>query len=261
MRGSPGQSRPGLSAEPRPEHKPVSQQLWLIGIVADVAAVLAVLAGSAQNIAVVVGAVTLLLGAVQLATSRGKPVDRWVALAVVGIVAGAVTITAVVSRSWVDRPTHASGSTSAATTTTTSASAKPTTSATEPTTTKSTSAATGVSRMSSDKPILLTGGYTVDLDSQAADWGAKRAGDTSRHDLRYDTYLWAAVDIASATAQATLDDCVRAGYHSYINAEKLVPDAAFCVKTTSGAFARIVITAVDHGSQLTLDVVVWQKQT
>lgn len=253
----------GLRGEPRQEHKPVSQRLWLISIVADVAAVLAVLAGSGQNIAVVVGAVALLLGAVQLATSLGAPVDRWVVLAVVGIVAGAVTITVVVSRSLVDTPTQASGVTSGATTTTTSATAEPTTSEAQPTTTtRPTSAAPAVSRTSGNKPILLTDDYTVDLDSHEPDWGAERVEDSSGgYDLNYSaSYLWAAKDIAPATAQATVDDCVRAGYHSYIGASDLVTDAAFCVKTTSGGYARVVIIAKDSG-QLTLDVVVWQKQT
>lgn len=258
-----GEPRQDLPGEPRQEHKSMSQRLWLLGIVADVAAVLAVLAGSAQNIATVVGLVALMLGAVQLAASLGKPVDRWVVLAVVGIVAGAVTITVVISRSLMDTPTQANGVTSGATTTTDSTTAEPTTSETQPTTTtRSTPATPAVSRASGDKPILLTENYTVDLDSHEPAWGAKRMEDSAGgDDLRYDaSYLWAANDIAPATAQATFDDCVRAGYRSHIGASDLVTDAAFCVKTTRGVYARIVLIAMES-EQLTLDVVVWQKHT
>jgi len=256
----PGEPQQDVPEEPQQEHKSVSQRLWLIGIVADVAAVLTVLAGSARNTAVVVGSVALLLGAVQLVTSRGKPVDRWVLLAVVGIVAGAVTITVVVDRSLVGTPAQASGTTFDTTTTTAATTTKPATSEAHPnTTTKSTSAAPGVSRTSGDKPILLTSGHSVDLDSQEPDWGVQSGATTgSGNDLKYSSgYLGATEEIALVTAQATLDDCVRAGYHDVIGTET---DAAYCVKTNKGAFARIVIIAKDS-AQLTLDVVVWQKQT
>ncbi|MEU4805747.1 hypothetical protein [Actinosynnema sp. NPDC023587] len=246
----------------------MSQRLWLIGIIADVAAVAAVLAGSALNIAVVVGAVALLLGGVQLVTSLGKPVDRWVLLAVAGIVAGAVTITLVVTRS-LDDPAQA-GSTTAGTTTT-SAAAGPTTEATQQSTQQSTQKNTRVepapatpeiSRMSGDHPIHLTDDYALDLDSQESVWIAQpNEGTGSGQDLKYDaSYLWASAGIAPAKAESTFEECLRAGYVGYIGAEDLVTDAAFCVKTNTGAHARIVIRAMKD-QQMTLDVVVWQKPT
>lgn len=255
----------GLPAEPRPDHKPMAQRVWwLVSVIADVAAVLTVFASSAQTIAVVFGVVALLLGLLQLGKSLGKPVDRWVLFAVAGIVAGAVTIAVVTTRSVVERPAQASGGTSGGTTTAGPALAEPTASELPPTTTlRSNSAAPGIRRTSGDKPILLTDGYAVDLDSQEPNWGANRLIDVPGRDLYYSAgTLWADKDLAPATAQATLDDCVRAGYRPHNGNIELANDAAFCVKTTSGAYARIVITAVDsRGNQLTLDVVVWQRPT
>lgn len=238
----------------------MSQRLWLIGIVADVAAVVAVLAGSARTIAVVVGVVALLLGTVQLVTSVGKPVDRWVLLAVAGIVAGAVTVTLVVDRALVDPPAPASGATSG--TTTTSAATQPTTDAVQPTSrSKSAPATPEISRATGDKPIRLTEDYGVDLDSRDPVWIAHPRDGESGQDLYYDaSYLWAPSDIAPVTAEATFEDCQRAGYEGNVGASGFVKDAAFCVKTNTGAHARIVIVAMESG-QATLDIVVWQKPT
>ncbi|MBB5960168.1 hypothetical protein FHS29_006791 [Saccharothrix tamanrassetensis] len=234
----------------------MSQRLWLIGIVADVAAVLAVLAGSTRNIVVVVGAVALLLGTVQLITSRGGPVDKWVFLAVIGIVAGAVTITAVVSRSPADTPPDAGSPTVGGTTRAAELSGP----VVQPTATTA-PAAPVIGRESGPTPLQLTDDHAVDLDSREPDWDADREAVPGKYDLRYDGgYLWTSEEIAPVKPDATPTTCATAGYDDDIPADDLDVGAAFCVKTTGGAVARIVIR--DKGGdpgKLTLDVVVWKK--
>ncbi|WP_190817430.1 DUF308 domain-containing protein [Saccharopolyspora pogona] len=249
--------------EAQPERKAMSKRLWPISILADVAAVVALLMSSTQNVAVVIAAIALLLGVVHLWASFGKPVDRWVVLSVVGIVAGAAMIAVVATRSLLAVPDQASGQatdlphqTSPTTPNPTTPRQPATTSASQ---TSSTSADPAVGRESGDKPIVLTSGYALDLDSAEPLWVAKRTEDSSGHDLENSSgYLYAREDIAVATAQATFEDCVRAGYYSSISSNYLVTGAAFCVKTTTGAYGRIVVRDA-QGSKLVLDVVVWKK--
>ncbi|TDD53936.1 hypothetical protein [Saccharopolyspora elongata] len=109
------------------------------------------------------------------------------------------------------------------------------------------------------QPIVLTGGYALDLDSSDPLWVTKPTKDYSGQDLEYSSgYLYADWHVAPATAKATFEDCVRAGYHSYVNSNYLVTGAAFCVKTSDGNYARIVVRDNQESQQLTLDVVVWK---
>lgn len=229
---------------------------WLlpISLVADVSAVVTVLSGSASTAALVIGVVALLIGAGLVVAKIGKPVDRVVLLAVVGIIAGTAAVTVVTTRALTDVPGQASGATTSSPVTTTQATTTP------PTTSQQTG---GVKRKSEDKPVQLTQGYGVDLDSTELNWGSARTGspDAARHDLKYDgSYLWAAADLAPAKADATLEDCIRAGYKRYANYEEVVPDAVFCVKTNGSSFARVRLVSVDSGDLLQLDVLVWAPQ-
>lgn len=241
----------------------MSQRLWPISILADVAAVVALLMSSTQNVAVVIAAVALLLGVVHLWASFGRPVDRWVVLSVIGIVAGAVLITVVVTRSLLAVPDQPSGQATDLPPRSDSTTAAPTTrqpAATSASPTSSTSADPAVSRETGDKPIVLTSGHALDLDSSEPLWVAKRTGDSSGQDLEYSSgTLYAREDIALTTAQATFEDCVRAGYYSSISTNDVATGDAFCVKTTSGAYGRIVVREAYDPQQLTLDVVVWKK--
>ncbi|MFI0466481.1 hypothetical protein ACH347_20570 [Saccharopolyspora sp. 5N102] len=259
MTWGPGQQPP---QEPQPGRKPMHQRLWPISILADVAAVVALLMSSTQNVAVVIAAVALLLGVVHLWASFGRQMDRWVVLSIIGVVAGAVLITVVATRSLVAVPAPPSGQATELPPQTGPATAAPTTrqpSTTSASPTSSIPVDPAVSRESGDKPIVLTGGYALDLDSSDPLWVTKPTKDYSGQDLEYSSgYLYADWHVAPATAKATFEDCVRAGYHSYVNSNYLVTGAAFCVKTSDGNYARIVVRDNQESQQLTLDVVVWK---
>ncbi|MFB9906955.1 hypothetical protein [Allokutzneria oryzae] len=250
------------------QQKPVSQRLWLVGIIADVAAVVTLVASSTGDVAVVLGLVALLLGTVQLVASFGKPVDRWVVLAVVGIVAGAVTVTVVVTRGVVDTSTKASGSAAVPSTTVPATTAKPSASSTtsEPPSSTTpppvpvTSTKSPAEKRVSNRPVLLTDGYSVDLDSDSLDWGSKRGSVylSEEADLGYDLGSLTAIrDMAPVKPDATFDDCVTAGYRRSSSGAELRPGKAFCVKTTEGAFARVVIIHTDTRDQIAMNVLVW----
>lgn len=251
--------------------KSVSQRLSLIGIVADIAAVLAVLTGPTLNLVLVVGLVALVLGVVQLTTSLGKVVDRWVLLAVVGIAAGATTVAVVVSRSLMDVPASAGDATAVAASTTESAIA-PTPSTSVPATTTATSSSAsaaeptpststtsgGIRRESGDEPVVLPTGQSIDLDSSQPDWGqsAFRPG----NDLQYSGNNLSTLGAAPASAQVTVNDCMAlTAYRIWVFADELDTGTVFCAKTNEGAYARLTIIARTD-EQLTLDLVVWQKQ-
>ncbi|WP_434452498.1 hypothetical protein [Lentzea sp. E54] len=236
---------------------------WLlpVSLVADVSAVVTVLSGSASTAALVIGVVALLIGAGLVVAKIGKPVDRVVLLALVGIIAGTAAVTVVTTRALTDVPGQASGATTSSPVTTTGSPVTTTQATTTPPTTSQQTG--GVKRKSEDKPVQLTQGYGVDLDSAELNWGSARTGspDAARHDLKYDgSYLWAAADLAPAKADATVEDCIRAGYKRYAKYEEVVPDAVFCVKTNSNSFARVRLASVDSGDLLQLDVLVWAPQ-
>ena len=74
-----------------------------LGILADVSAVLAVATGPGSALVAILGIVALLTGIIQLVVRRGKPLDRWTALGIVSVVAGAVALTIVVDRAIVSQ--------------------------------------------------------------------------------------------------------------------------------------------------------------
>ncbi|RKT82457.1 hypothetical protein SAMN05421805_12230 [Saccharopolyspora antimicrobica] len=241
----------------------MAQWLWPIGLIADVAAVATLLSGSTKVLVVVLAAVALLLGTTLLATSFGKPVGWRVVVSVTGIVAGAVVIAVVATQALtVPVNVNADGQHHPVDTPSTEQpappSSAPVTASAPPT--ESPASDPAVKRQSGDKPIVLTSRYGLDLDSDAQYWITESSGDSSSsQDLTYDGYyLNAPWHLAAATPEATFEDCVRAGYRSYTDMNALEANSALCVKTSSGAYARVVITE-KKSSQLTLDVVVWNK--
>ena len=235
---------------------------WLlpISLIADVSAIVTVLSGSASTAALVIGVVALLIGAGLVVARIGKPVDKVVLLAVLGIVAGTAAVTVVATRAVTDVRGQASGTTNPATTTGTGSSTAPTTTTT--TTPPPSQEAPGIKRTSKDRLVQLASWYGVDLDSTALDWGAVKTNQSDeRYDLSYDGYtLTAREDLAPAKAGATLDDCVTAGYKRSASGKELVPDQTFCVKTNGGTFARVRLAEV-KGGLLALDVLVWTPKS
>ncbi|MEV6712229.1 hypothetical protein AB0M48_09300 [Lentzea sp. NPDC051208] len=241
---------------------------WLlpVSLVADVSAIVTVLSGSASTAALVIGVVALLIGAGLVAAKIGKPVDKVVLLAVVGIIAGTAAVTVVATRALTVVPGQASGTTTSGSTTTTASSTGTGSSPAVPTPTTTpppSQEAPGVKRTSKDRLIQLTRGYGVDLDSGALDWGAVRTNASDeRYDLSYDGYnLIARGHLAPVKADATLDDCVSAGYKSSMSGKEIAPDATFCVKTNGKTFARVRLADVKSGELLALDALVWSPKT
>ncbi|MER7014328.1 hypothetical protein ABT324_23130 [Saccharopolyspora sp. NPDC000359] len=246
--------------EAQPERRSMAQRLWPIGIVADVAAVVTLVSGSKTILAAVIAAVALLLGVVHLAANVGKLVDRWVIVSVAGIVAGAVVITVIVTQSvhGVVAPPNGQAA-SPPTSSPAPHSPAPTPPSSAPISTDP--AAPPVKRQTGDDPIVLTSAYSLDLDSDDPLWVAKKDEGTSGSDLRNSSgTLYAPDDLAPVPADATYEDCVRAGYVDYLSSSDIEPGTAFCVKTSGGAYARVIIRdSQDEATRLTLDVVVWEE--
>lgn len=241
---------------------------WLlpVSLVADVSAVLTVMSGSASTATLVIGVVALLIGVGLVLAKIGKPVDKVVLLAVVGIVAGTAAVSVVTTRAFTPIRGQASDTSTSSSDATTGSSTTPTTTTT--TTPQPPSSAPqeepGVKRKSGDKPIQLTDSYGVDLDSAELDWGATRtsSSDISRLDLSYDGFnLSAPGDLATVRTDATLEDCIRAGYKRYVSRTSLGPEGTFCVKTNGKSFARVQLTKKSTNELLVLDVLVWAPAT
>ncbi|GHH36976.1 hypothetical protein GCM10017774_24980 [Lentzea cavernae] len=217
------------------------------------------LSGSASTAALVIGAVALLIGAGLVVGKIGKPVDKVVLLAVVGIIAGTAAVTVVATRAATSTPGRALETSNSSPVPTTGSSTVPTAT----TTSAPPQEAPGVKRTSKDRLVQLTRGYGVDLDSAALDWGAVRTNEgDQRYDLSYDGYSFAArEDLAPVKAGATFDDCVAAGYKSQVSGQDVAPDATFCVKTNGRTFARVRLTEVKTGDLLVLDVLVWAPKS
>lgn len=247
------------------ENKRGWQWLLPVSLVADVSAIVTVLSGSASTTALVIGVVALLIGAGLVAARIGKPVDKVVLLAIVGIIAGTAAVTVVATRALTVVSGQVAGAASSGPTTTTLPSTNTGTSpaARTTTTTPPPQEAPGVRRTSKDRLIQLTQGYGVDLDSTALDWGAVRTNESDqRYDLSYDGYnLTAREDLAPVKADATLDDCVSAGYKRSVNGKEIAPDATFCVKTNGGTVARVRLADVRSGELLVLDALVWDPKS
>ncbi|MFI6098752.1 hypothetical protein ACIA8G_24625 [Lentzea sp. NPDC051213] len=244
---------------------------WLlpISLVADVSAVVTVLAGSASVLWLVLGSVALLLGVGQVVLKFGKPVDTMVLLAVVGIVLGTVALTVGAVRSFPDTPGQASGSTTSSQPNSTTPSSPtgattPPAPSTKPSVSLPPASSPDVRRETAgNKPMALTNDYSLDLDSTAAAWISvpTTAETTATEDIyyRYGT-LHAGKDLAFVDKEPSQEDCVHAGYHPEYGSNKLVAGNWFCVKTSEGHHARIKVRERTYES-LSLDVLVWNKTT
>lgn len=260
-------------SETQDENQHAGRGLMLIGLTADVAAVFALFKDSWSVVVLVLGVVAALLSGWQLLARRGKPVDRWVLVAVVGLLAGTVAITVVATRSFTGAPGQAAGSTTPSQTSSSipsGATAGSPTGATTPTTSTTPSSSlppspAGVKRETAvDKPILLTERYSLDLDSTAPDWISvpTTAQTTETEDIYY-LYgsLYAKRHLALVKKpEPTRDDCVRAGYQDEYASNKFDAGSWFCVKTSEGTYGRVKVREKESG-RLTLDVLVWEARS
>ncbi|MFI9012022.1 hypothetical protein ACIGNX_32765 [Actinosynnema sp. NPDC053489] len=167
------------------------------------------------------------------------------------------------------RPIEGAALPGATTTTTTATTTTTTTTADAPVAGTTTRAATGPTTTTAGPVggaatefrsgrVTLNYGYYIDLDSKGPNGGV--SDKSSRGDLQYISAINADV-IAAVTAPPSLQDCLAAtGLADYIPSEKVQEGSAFCVKTSEGRWARVVVVSVEDYRSLVFDLVVWEKQ-
>ncbi|TQM84230.1 hypothetical protein FHX81_6670 [Saccharothrix saharensis] len=173
------------------------------------------------------------------------------------------------------RPTPGTGQ-PAATTTTTTVAAKaggspstpteePTTGATTTRTTTTVVPAPPVGGQVRAGQVTMNYDYSIDLDSTTDENGGVTAKSTQRTDLKYEGGFRATpiVLVAEKLAEAppTYQECAAAtAVDDYIEGDAVVQGASFCVKTTEGRWAGLVVVDVESYNKVKFDLVVWEKQ-
>ncbi|MER5266860.1 hypothetical protein ABTZ99_32675 [Actinosynnema sp. NPDC002837] len=164
------------------------------------------------------------------------------------------------------RPTPGTAQPGATTTTTTTSSEAATDDATTtraaagPTTTATSAAPVGTTDgVFRSGPVKLTSGYYIDLDFKG-DNGGVTEKDSPKSDLQYISGLYAD-KIAAVAAPPSLADCRAAtALDTYIDSKAVQEGSAFCVQTSEGRWAGLVVKAVEDYKLLDFDLVVWDKQ-
>ncbi|WP_367137801.1 hypothetical protein [Saccharothrix sp. HUAS TT1] len=130
-----------------------------------------------------------------------------------------------------------------------------------PTTTTAAPVGAGPAEFRSGR-VTLTSGYYIDLDSKGESGGV--TGDSSsKVDLHYISSLFAEqiAPVATSGSPPSYQDCVSAtALNSSIDASAVEQGAAFCLKTTEGRWARVVVVSAEVYQAIEFDLVVWEKQ-
>ncbi|MCE6994913.1 hypothetical protein LZG04_08855 [Saccharothrix sp. S26] len=187
-----------------------------------------------------------------------------VLLTVVGAVTGGVLVGLEL------RPTDGSAqpATTGTTTTTTagdresSPAATTTAAAARTTTTTTTTAAPVPEGQLRRGQVTMNYDYSIELDSTTEQNGGVTAKATQRTDLKYEGGFRAAqvVLVAEKLAEAppTYQECVAAtAVDDYIDSDFVRQGASFCVKTTEGRWAGLVVVDVDSYRWVKFDLAVW----
>ncbi|MFC7344087.1 hypothetical protein [Saccharopolyspora griseoalba] len=245
------------SAQPE-RRSAVSHPVWaLLGIAANVVGIAGYLNNPTSMATAALAVAAILFGVVLLWSSRGQVVGAKVVLAVAVIVVGAVLAAVIVTRSVVSAPSEQAGrGTPDPAPPAQEESTAPPTGTARPT--SSAPGAPEVSRASGEKPIVLTEGYGLDLDSQEPYWVAEPSGEDGEDLTLSSSHLYAHEDLAAAAPDSTLEDCIRAGYYSRVEIDEVTAGSAYCAKTDGGAYARVVVRE-RRENEMALDVVVWTK--
>ncbi|MFE2751289.1 hypothetical protein ACFXGA_04740 [Actinosynnema sp. NPDC059335] len=107
--------------------------------------------------------------------------------------------------------------------------------------------------------VELTAGYYIDFDS-LGDNGGVSDKNSSKADMQYISGLYADKIVAVGTARPSLADCRAAtGLTSSIDSQAVQEGAAFCVQTSEGRWAGLVVVSVEDYKQVVFDLVVWDK--
>ncbi|MBB4965812.1 hypothetical protein [Saccharothrix violaceirubra] len=111
--------------------------------------------------------------------------------------------------------------------------------------------------------VVLNEYSWVDLDSHGESGGVGSGSPASNgHDLSYSYGLNAAERLAVVSAESPgYRDCYEAtDLRTYLDGDTVKRGPAFCVKTSEGRWARVVVDASGWPGSVTLDVVVWEKE-
>jgi hypothetical protein len=117
-----------------------------------------------------------------------------------------------------------------------------------------------VLRESGDDPIVLTEGYTVDLDSEADDWEVQTSNSGGDLYFGYDGGMDTSSDVAFLQGEPDVDRCrATTELHNRASQSQIGTGVSFCLReTTEGRVAWITVRDIRNGpNQLVLDVVVW----
>ncbi|MEV8443029.1 hypothetical protein AB0425_37090 [Actinosynnema sp. NPDC051121] len=110
--------------------------------------------------------------------------------------------------------------------------------------------------------VTMNYDYSIELDSTTEQNGGVTAKQTQRTDLKYEGGFRAAqvVLVAEKLAETppTYQECVAAtAVDDYIDSDLVRQGASFCVKTTEGRWAGLVVVDVDSYRWVKFDLAVW----
>lgn len=223
-----------------------------IGVIADVAAVVALLIGKGDTLVIVAAVLAALIGSLLILTSKGRLATT---LGLVITLAGASIAGYTFSLSNASPQLGAR----ATETVTITVAAPPSSGGRSPTPT--TSPVEAVFRETGERPITLSDQFAINLDSREPDWEHDR--NPSGLDLGYNTRkLYAPKGLRPlASPVATLADCQEATGTTPggVPEEQLREGTTYCTETSEGRFAKVVVKRrqVDPLA-VVLDVVVWE---
>ncbi|MGW4114478.1 hypothetical protein ACWEFJ_26695 [Actinosynnema sp. NPDC004786] len=107
--------------------------------------------------------------------------------------------------------------------------------------------------------VELTAGYYIDFDSRGDNGGVTKY-DSPKADMQYISGLFADKIVKVETARPSLADCRAAtGLNGAVESEVVQEGSAFCVQTSEGRWAGLVVVSVEDYKQVVFDLVVWDK--
>lgn len=248
----PDQDDPSDESGPGAKAK---QTLTGIGLFADIAGIVALVASGAVNFALTVGILTIVGSALLLAGEWGKPLKSRTLAMVLSLALGIVLTGAAavygLSQSAPQTTDTAQGDRSAP--------------SVEPLPGESTAdTAYERRRTTPDSPLVLSRGYSADLDADAVrspDWKVKYSASDSSYDILLTWALGGALSAEAAPVEGepSFEVCRSAtGYSSSIRPDVAIAGFKACVRTSEDRLAYVLVRNVaENRRSISLDVVVW----
>jgi len=124
--------------------------------------------------------------------------------------------------------------------------------------------AAGIFRQTSDNPVPIAQGYSIDLDTRASDWDVGGSGDVGLYPSSGSLYLYVSGNAVSLVDHAaTYEECrAQTVLQDSLTVEQTVVGRQLCTTTNEGrtAYVKIVGLDPDRGT-VTLHIVVWTLET